>query len=563
VTTPVGEWDQVVDLAIVGSGAGAMTAAVVGHDAGLQTLILEKSDLYGGSSAMSGGGLWVPGNPLMRAVGLHDSAEDALAYLCQEAGPHADEGQLRAFVQRAPKMVEYLLRHSWLRFNLHADYPDYHPRAPGARAGGRSIEPRPFDGAKLGAELAFLRPPHPSEVAFGRVVVSQTEARQLVSGNPRGALALTYWLIAELTDARSWRLRRPRRLTLGNALVGRLRRSLLDRAIPLWRRSAVRALVVRDHAVVGLVAEQSGRSTRIGARCGVLLASGGFDHNAELRRRFQHPSIGGGWSAGSVDNVGEGLELGLAAGGRLALTDQAWWTPTLRVPGEPLGWPVIFEKALPGSLIVNQSGRRFTDEAASYSDVVQAMFAARVSSAHMMFDARFRFAYPCGPIMPGWIQPDWLLPSKYRNGLLHRARSLTGLARQVGLDPGALSQTVERFNSGARSGRDPDFGRGGNVYDRYWGDARRRPNPCLAPMEKPPFYAVELHAGDLGTKGGLVTDPLARVLDTSGQPIAGLFATGNCSASMMGAGYPGAGATLAPAMTFGYVAALTAAGCDD
>lgn len=554
------EWDHVVDLAVVGSGAGALTAALVAHDAGLRTLIVEKSQLYGGSSAMSGGMLWVPNNPLMRAAGLHDSADDALAYLRAESGGRVSQERIAAFVNTSPTMVEYLLHRSRLKLNLHANYPDYHPNARGGRVGGRSIEPRPLDGSVLGADLACLRPPHPSEVALGRVALSVAEARLVAGGGLRGVALLARWLVAELMDARTRRLRRPRRLTLGNALVGRLRWSLLDRGVPLWRRTVVRQLARADHSIVGLEAEHDGRAIRIGARCGVLLAAGGFDQNAGLRRRFQHPTVGDGWSAGSPENVGDGLELGLAVGGHLDLMDQAWWTPTLRVPDELVGWPVIFEKALPGSILVDRHGRRFTNEAASYSDVVLGMFAAKAASAYLLFDARFRAEYPCGPMLPGWIQPDWSLPRRYTRRLLHRASTLAGLAAQLGITPDTLCQSVEHFNRNARMGQDPDFERGANVYDRYWGDSRRRPNPCLAPLERPPFYAVEVHPGDLGTKGGLVTDTHARVLDVSGDPIGGLYATGNCTASVMGDGYPGAGATLAPAMTFAYIAALTASG---
>jgi 3-oxosteroid 1-dehydrogenase len=560
VTESAREWDHVVDLAVVGSGAGGLTAGLIAHDAGLRTLVLEKSDFYGGSSAMSGGVLWVPNNPLMRTAGLHDSADDALAYLCEESGGRVGLERLRKFVNASPKMVEYLLRHSRLRLNLHADYPDYHPNARGGRVGGRSIEPRPLDGAVLGPELAQLRPPHPSEVALGRVALSLTEARLVAGGSLRGKALLARWLVAELADARAWRLRRPRRLTLGNALVGRLRWSLLDRDVPLWRRTVVRRLVTADHAIVGIDAELNGRAIRIGARHGVLLASGGFDHSAGMRRRFQHPGVCSGWSAGNPENVGDGLRLGLEVGGQLELMDQAWWTPTLRVPDEPVGWPVIFEKALPGSILVDRNGCRFTNEAASYSDVVLGMFASGASSAFLIFDARFRREYPCGPILPGWIQPDWSLPERYTRRLLRRATTLAGLASQLGILPETLCQSVESFNRNARIGRDPDFKRGDSVYDRYWGDSRCKPNPCLARLEKPPFYAVEVHPGDLGTKGGLVTDAHARVLDASGDAIDGLYATGNCTASVMGNGYPGAGATLAPAMTFGYIAALTAAG---
>jgi 3-oxosteroid 1-dehydrogenase len=536
-----------------------MTAALVAHDAGLRTVVVEKSDLYGGSSAMSGGVLWVPNNPLMRAAGLTDSTDDAFAYLCGESRGRVGHERLRTFVDASPKMVEYLLHHSRLRLNLHADYPDYHPEAAGGRVGGRSIEPRPLDGAVLGPELAHLRRPHPSELALGKVALSVAEARLVAGGRLRGVALLARWLVAELTDARAWRLRRPRRLTLGNALVGRLRWSLLDREVPVWRRTVVRQLGRDDHSIVGLDAEHSGSAIRIGARRGVVLATGGFEHNSEMRRRFQHRSVGGGWSAGNTGNLGDGLRLGVDVGAQLELMDQAWWTPTLRVPDERTGWPVIFEKALPGSILVDRNGRRFTNEAASYSDVVLGMFAGGASSAFLIFDAHFRREYPCGPVLPGWIQPDWSLPERYTRRLLRRASTLAGLASQLGIPPDTLCKSVEHFNGNARIGRDPDFSRGDSVYDRYWGDSRRKPNPCLAPLEKPPFYAVEVHPGDLGTKGGLVTDSNARVLDARGDPIIGLYATGNCTASVMGDGYPGAGATLAPAMTFGYIAALTVA----
>ena len=395
------DWDHTTDLVVVGSGAGGMTAALMAHDLGLRALILEKSALYGGSSAMSGGVLWVPNNPLMQSAGLRDSTESALAYLRFETAGRVADNRLCAYIDAAPRMVDHLIRRSQLQLALLADYPDYHPNAPGGRVGGRSLEPRPLNGARLGEHLAGLRPPHPSELALGRIALSVTEARMVASGSPRGVALLACLFGVDALDARARRLGRPTRLTLGNALVGRLRLSLLDRQIPLWLRTPVRELIVEERRVVGVVAARVGRRMRIGAERGVVLAAGGFERNAGLRRRYQGPSVDAAWSAGSPENVGDGVELGTAVGGTLEMMDQAWWTPTAQVPGSVVGWPLVIEKALPGSIIVDRRGQRFTNEAAPYSDVVRAMFETGGSPMYLVFDARFRSQYPCGPVMPG------------------------------------------------------------------------------------------------------------------------------------------------------------------
>ena len=557
-------WDHTTDLLVVGSGAGAMTTALVAHDRGARVLVLEKSDRYGGSTAMSGGAVWVPQNPCMSEAGLQDSAEEASTYLRQVVGQAVSEERLQAYIAEAPEMVRYLLDNSQVAFEALSKYPDYYPELTGGKPGGRSMESIPFSARRLGRELATLRPSHPQELVMGRVGLTAGEAHVIVTGGLRGVFMMAKLMLKYALDFKARRAgRRDHRLVLGNALIGRLRASLMDRDVPLWLKAGAEDLIVEGGRVVGAAVRRDGQLIRVRADKGVVLAAGGFARNQAMRSTHQRAPITESWSAANPHNTGDAIRMGTALGAAVDLMHEAWWTPTTKIPGKDYAWILVVEKSMPHSIMVNQAGRRFTNEAAPYVDVVNGMYDANSAAAPsipawLIFDGRFRKNYPCGPLPPGRFQPDERLPRKYREQFMHRAPTLEALAERIGVNPAGLQDTVERFNENARRGVDPDFKRGDSAYDRYYSDPKVKPNPNLGPLETAPYYAIEVFPGDLGTKGGLVTDPSARVLTESGATIPGLWAIGNCSASVMGVSYPGAGGTIGPAMAFGYVAARDA-----
>ncbi len=559
-------WYTETDFLIVGSGAGALTAAIIACDKGLDTIVLEKSPYCGGASAMSGGVVWVPNNPLMKKEGLQDSPQEAYAYLSRCVANRVPEVKLKTYLRHAPQMLAYLQQTTDVKFYNLPEYPDYYPDVPGGKAGGRSCEALPYDGLLLGDALAKLRPPHPQELVLGRLMLTAPEARRAAAADADAVIQIINHFTHYALNLKA-RLKgmRDTRLTLGNALMARLFNSVLDRNVPVWLNSPVTELVVENGQVLGAIGEFDGKRRAIRARKGVLLAAGGFERDRALRAQYQRAPISEEWTTAHAYNTGDAIRMGQAAGGMLDLMDDAWWMPTCAVPDEKQAWMLLLEKNLPGSILVDSAGHRFVNEAAPYIDVVNAMYkrqGPRVSAipAFLIFDSRFRRKYPVGPIMPGKFQPDFMVPGKLRKNFLYKEDTLSDLAGELGIDADRLEQTVILFNEFAVTGKDLDFQRGENVYDRYYGDARVKPNPSLAKISKPPFYAVKVLPGDLGTKGGLLTDRFGRVLRVDGSVIPGLYATGNSSASMMGRSYPGAGSTIGPAMTFGYLAALHAAG---
>ncbi len=563
-------WNETFDVVVVGSGAGAMVAALAVHECGGSVLLIERGPVFGGSSAMSGGGLWIPNNHLMASVGISDSPEEALEYLRATTQGTVPEERLIAYVEQAPRMAKFLCERTRVELVPLPEYPDYYPDLPGAKPGGRSLECAPFDGRLLGDELLLMRECAQQELIGGRICMTIKEARDLFCKGP-GWVRLTAKLMAGYWLDLPWRLRssRDRRLAMGNALVGRLRRSLMDRGIPLWLSTRAHHLVYKRGRVVGVAAEREGGMVRLRTERGVILAAGGFESNQSMRRRYLPNPTDARWTCANPYNTGDAIEMGLNVGAALDLMDEAWWGPTTVVPGELRARMLVIEKSLPGSILVNKRGERFVNEAMPYVDVVKRMYEVHSPEspcvpAYLIFDATFRRKYPCGPMaIPGAQQPDWALPRTIRQEYLKKADTLEGLAELMGIDPAGLRATVTKFNEYARTGKDLDFGRGESIFDRYYGDPNVRPNPTLAPIEKPPFYAIEAFPGDLGTKGGLRTDQWARVLNEQGQPIPGLYAAGNCSASVMGRTYPGPGATLGPATTFGYVAGRHAMGVTD
>jgi 3-oxosteroid 1-dehydrogenase len=354
-------------------------------------------------------------------------------------------------------------------------------------------------------------------------------------------------------------------LSLGGALVGRLRLSLMDRRVPLWLDTPLEDLIADEGRIVGALVRRDGRPARIQAKKGVLLAAGGFERNLEMRERYQRAPTSDRWTAGCETNTGDTVALALARGASLDLMDEAWWCPSMLVPSQHAARIMIYEKNLAGGIIVDRSGRRFMNEAEPYNDVGKSMYRANTSEgqaipAFLVFDATFRRKYACGPMMPSATTPDWALSKVLEGNFFEKSETLGGLARKIGVDADGLIETVRRFNDFARTGKDLDFGRGDKLQDRYYTAKAEGPNPSLGPIEKAPFYAVKVYPGDLGTKGGFRTDARARVLTDTDEIIPGLYAAGNCSAAAMGRTYPGAGGTIGPAMTFGYIAAEHALG---
>lgn len=553
------DWDVIV----VGSGAGAMTSAAIAADRGLSVLVVEKSDKFGGTSAISGGGIWIPNNHYFAAKGGKDSYDKALQYIMTAGGGRADETKVRAYLDHAPAMIKYLEDKSRVRYAVAEKYPDYYQHVPGSLPGGRSLDPELFDTSVLGDELENLRRPSPSTLLMGKISWTARDAH-IAMARESGWRFKILWMMLRYKLDFKWRRKSKfdRRAGLGNSLVCALRASLLDRKVPLWLNTDFRDFVLDNGRVTGIKVVSKGRELTLNARRGVIIGAGGFEQNQTLREKYLPQPTKTSWSATPPgNNTGAALEAGMAAGAATDLLEWAWWSPTIPVVGEEKPRGIFAERAFPGSIVVNGLGKRFCNEAQGYLEFGDAMYKDREATggknvpAWCIFDAHFRFNYAMGPLMPGQIMPDSRLRKEWLNSVYWKADTLEELARQIDVDPAGLATTVKTVNEYARTGEDKDFGRGGNVFDRYYGDVNVKPNPCLAPIQKGPFYAMRMDAGDIGTKGGLLTDAHARVVRPDGSPIEGLYAIGNTSASVMGIAYPGAGATIGPAMTFGYIAA--------
>ncbi len=550
-------WDVATDVLVVGSGAGGQTAAIAAAERGAQVVVIEKSSLYGGTSAMSGGAIWIPVSSQARAAGAQDSPEEAFQYIRALAAPNVPDSLIRAYVEQAPAMLDWVEAHTEVRF-FSVPYTDYHAELPGGKPGWRTHMPLEIDGRKLGADVQILRPASKAASLFGDINWTLMEAHILLN-RPAGWFGVLLKILWRYYGDVIQRLRSPRDrfLTLGNALVGRLRLSLNSRGVPIWLETRLVSLVTDQGRVVGAVVERGGATQRIQARKAVVLAAGGFERNAQMRQQFLPGSADPGNTGAHPYNTGDAIRIGQEAGAAVRNLGSAWWAPVFKVPGEESARLCTYERALPGCIIVNRKGQRFHNEAASYHISAQEMIKADSASAWAVFDARYRGKYPMGPVIP--MFPDWILPPAVRSILL-KAASWEELAHKMSVPADTLKDTIERFNAGAAQGKDPQFGRGDAAYDRYYGDPKVQPNPNLAPLLQAPYYAFPIYSGDIGTNGGLVIDEQARVLDSGGQPIAGLYATGNCTASVMGGAYPGAGSTLGPAMTFGWLAGRHAAG---
>ncbi|MER6201912.1 3-oxosteroid 1-dehydrogenase [Streptomyces sp. NPDC001586] len=544
---PLGEFDVVV----VGSGAAGMTAALTAAKRGLSVLVVEKAPTFGGSAARSGAGIWLPNNSVILGAGVPDTPQKAATYLAAVVGPEVPADRQSAFLSHGPRMLDFVMANSPLRFRFMEGYSDYYPHLPGGLPNGRSIEPDQLDGNILGAELARLNPAY-MPVPAGMVVFSQDYKWLNLAAVSAKGLAVSTECLARGAKAA---LRGEKPLTMGQSLAAGLRAGLQRAGVPVWLNSPLVDLVQEGGAVTGVVVEKEGVRGTVRARRGVIVGSGGFEHNAAMRAQYQQQPIGTQWSVGAKENTGDGIRAGQRAGAALALMEDAWWGPSIPLPGEP--YFCLAERTLPGGLIVNANGARFVNEAAPYSDVVHVMYEKDRGAtgshipAWLIVDQNYRNKYLFKDILPMLAFPDaW-----YQAGAAKKAWTWDALAGQIGVPAGALRATLNRFNAQAWSGTDSDFHRGDTAYDHYYTDPNVHPNSCLAPIWAPPFYAFKIVPGDLGTKGGIVTDARARALRPDGSVIRGLYAAGNASAAVMGHSYAGAGSTIGPAMTFGYVAA--------
>lgn len=540
--------NRTTDVLIVGTGCAGLTAALAAHEAGAHVTILEKTELVGGTTAVSAGALWIPCNHHLIEAGFHDSREEAIRYITGLADGRGDAELIDLFVDRGPDMLRFVQEQTTLKLEMITEFPDYHPEMDGGQQRGRSLDAGIFDTTILGEWAAKLR----RSPVFGMLPLSINELRQYgLNANPMNTPI-------ELVQQRL----EQGIVSFGTALAGHLLSAVLERGIEPVLGARVRRLITRGDRVTGVEAEQDGKTVRIMARRGIVLASGGFEWDKQLNAQFlgghlTHPQS-------PPANEGDGLRMAMALGADLANMSDAWWCPAHALPGETYdGRPLARGdfttiRGLPHTMIVNRAGKRFVNESLTYNDITKALlhfdpnvYARPNLPAWLILDQNYlsRYALHTYIPLPGFPLPDWLI----------RADSLEDLAAKLEIDPQALVQTVERFNEFARSGVDADFGRGTSAHDRDNGDAGHTPNPALGTIDAPPFCAVPIHVGSLGTKGGVRVNSESQVLHVGGQPIEGLFAAGNVMAGITGAGYPGGGATIGLAMTFGYIAGTCAA----
>ncbi len=538
------------DVVVVGSGAAGMTAALAAAKRGLSVVVVEKASTFGGSAARSGAGIWIPCNKVILAAGVPDTPAKAAAYLASVVGPSIPADRQAAFLTKGPDMISFVMDNSPLRFRWMEGYSDYYPERAGGMPNGRSIEPDQLDGRVLGSELANLNPPYIPTPAG--VVVFSADYRwlNLATVNAKGTAVAAQCVSRYLAAT----LRGEKPLTMGQSLAAGLRAGLLNANVPVWLNTPFVDLQFDGSGrATGVVVSKNGVQTLITANRGVILGSGGFEHNLAMRNEFQQQPIGTSWTVGAKENTGDGIAAGRRAGSALDLMDDAWWGPAIPLPEEP--YFCLAERTLPGSILVNAAGERFVNEAAPYSDVVHVMYERNAVSpdipAWLIFDQNYRNRYLFKDVFPTLPFPQaW-----YQSGAAFKAWTIESLAKQIGLPPTALRNTVTRFNTFASTGKDLDFHRGDSVYDHYYTDPAVTPNSCLAALRLPPYYAFKIVPGDLGTKGGMRTDARSRVLRANGSVIPGLYAAGNASGAVMGHSYAGAGSTIGPAMTFGYIAA--------
>lgn len=559
------DWDQEVDLLVMGAGAAGMTTSLVAALEGLKPLLVEKTNMVGGTMSTSAGTIWIPGNLQSREAGYQDTMEAGAAYMDALIGMPDRSGIRTAYLQSGPEMVEYLRKRTDVQFTPSGKHPDYRDMT-GSAVSGRALAPMMFDGRLLGKDFERVRPPIPEFMVLGGMMAGKDDIPRLINRFKSvsnfiysGKLFLRY-----LSDRMSYS--RGTRVVMGNALAARLFYSLKRNNVPVLFETQIESLVREGSRVVGAVLQTEGKKIRVKARQGVVIATGGYGHNQRLRKEFM-PRPTPPYTVACSSNTGDGICLGLSNGGAVAPETQgpgAFWTPvsvTKRADGSKGVFPHLsLDRAKPGLIAVNGAGKRFVNEANSYHDFVEGMYASHKTvptlPAYLLCEAEFVRRYGLGAVHPGTTD----LTRAEKDGYLVTEPTLEKLARRLKLPEAALVSTVERYNEMARAGKDLDFGKGDTELNRFNGDATHQPNPCLKPIENGPFVAVAVWPAEIGTSTGLTTDANGQVLDHEGTPLGGLYAAGNDMASIMMGTYPGPGTTLGPALTFGYRIALHAAG---
>jgi 3-oxosteroid 1-dehydrogenase len=540
-------WDETADFVIVGSGGGSMCAALACVDMGLRPLILEKEPLVGGSTAMSGGILWIPGNALMAEAGVPDSPELGLKYLqgLVPEQPGSTLARKQAYVNTGPKMVDWL-RSKGIPFVYCRGWPDYYDEQPGGQPQGRSLGMALFDVRKLGKWKDKLRR------NFVRLPVQGVEGHKMMLA----ARTLTGMLTSVKVGARilKTKLLGTEYAGSGAAIQGWMLFTALKAGIDIRTDCPTIDLVTEDGRVTGVIAKQNGKTVRIGANKGVLINAGGFARNAEMRKQFGPQPSFTEWTASNPGDTGEMLKTAMGLGAATHGLDRAIWVVASRQPNGNLGIHAN-ELAKPHLIVVDKNGKRFTDESCSYMETGQNIYKAGAVPCWAIMDSRHRARYSWALTPPRYTPSEWI-----SSGYMKKAATLDELAEKCGIDKAGLNATVARFNGFVASGQDEDFHRGERAYDRYFGDPTHKPSPTLGTVSQPPYFAVELYPGDVGTYGGLVTDENGRVLKEDGEVIPGLYATGNVTAGVTGAVYPGAGASIGASFIFGYRAARHAGG---
>ncbi|OBB90153.1 3-ketosteroid-delta-1-dehydrogenase [Mycobacterium sp. 852002-40037_SCH5390672] len=537
-----------------------MVAGLAALDCGLEPLIIEKQPLVGGSTGLSGGIVWLPNNPLMRADGIADSHEDGLAYLADVVGdigaPSSPERR-EMFLTAGFEMINFLTRRG-VELIRCAGWSDYYPNHKGGNASGRAVEGIPFDAAKLGGWSGKVQPPLAKNYGYV-VLTNELRSVQYFNRAPRAfAVAARVFLRTAIARARRRQI-----LTNGASLIAQMLKALIDLSDgnpPLWTDAAMADLVVDDGRVVGVRVVHNGQPLNVQARKGVLLAAGGFSHNTQMRRRYSGDQPNEGkWSIANAGDTGEVLEAAMRLGAKTDLLDEAWWLPSVFIAnGGAVAASLGSGRQRPGAIYVDSTGRRFCNESNSYVEVGKAMYANKAVPCWMIFDEGYvrRYVTSANPLQRNRPLPAELIES----GAVKRAATMSGLAREIDLDADELAHTIQRFNRFAAKGLDPDFGRGQSAYNDCLGDPGYRPNAAIGPLDTAPYYATRVLPADVGTCGGVITNEHAQVLDERDRVIEGLYATGNTTATVMGRTYPGAGASIASSMVFGYVAARHAAG---